>query len=231
MMPVIVVLIMLLSAPQISHAQSSISFGGRLGLNLASIKATYDYSYDYYDYNYYGDELAAAQSESNSSTTGWRPGFAISGFVNIPYNERISFQPELSFLQRGHRDSENEMGFRYESSMTLNYLEIPLLVRYSFPTNGKISPAITAGPTVGFLLGMSAWEKLNGVKEEIDYSEFYRTTSFGIVLGAGVEYALPLGKVMFDIRYDLGLSNLIDGDFDDYSEKSRALLFAIGFGL
>src|SRR5215471_12554128 len=63
-----------------------------------------------------------------SSDTTSRVGAALGGFVRFRINERTGFQPELLFVMKGVKLDERSGG---TASVRLNYLEFPLLFRYS----------------------------------------------------------------------------------------------------
>ncbi len=188
---------------------------------------------------------------SVDETSDRRLGFAVGAFAIIPVNEKFSFQPELMFVQKGGKFSDDfiddddffdddvffdENDFFDDeggtAELTFNYLDIPLLVRFDIPSEGSVAPYLTAGPVVGILL--SANEKFNGESSSID--DEMKTFNFGLSLGAGVS----VNQLHFDLRYEIGLANIFDAieeeddDFDDFfdldvSFKTSGLMLTIGY--
>ncbi len=95
--------------------------------------------------------------------------------MNLEASERSTVQMELYFIQKGSRRSADYANEDYESYLLrLNYIELPLLYRFSF---GWF--ALEAGPSVGFLV--SGYEERNG--EEIKADDF-STATFQLNFGA-----------------------------------------------
>ena len=124
---------------------------------------------------------------------------------DFPLGEVVSFGPELHWMQKGFKaedfDIVDENGTITigEATATLNYLELPLLVKFNFGGE-DVKMFVMAGPSVGYLL--SGKYEFDGVEQDEDY-DFVNRLDVGAQLGAGVH----LGPVVVDVRYMLGLSN------------------------
>lgn len=104
-------------------------------------------------------------------------------------------QPELHWLQNG--SVINDIQSNEEITSTLNYLELPVLLRWNF--GGSLKVFALGGVSAGYLLG----GKLEGGPED-DVKEIYNDLDFSGILGLG----LGLGSIEFDIRYRAGLSDI-----------------------
>jgi opacity protein-like surface antigen len=63
-----------------------------------------------------------------------------------------------------------------------------------------------------------------------DLKETTKSTEFGLTFGAGFDWPLGSGKIVLDVRYDLGLSDIIKPEVEDPSSlKTRTWLFMIGY--
>jgi hypothetical protein len=83
--------------------------------------------------------------------------------------------------------------------------------------------SIEAGPQVGFL--MSAKAKAEG--EEEDLKDFVKGIDFGFNLGLG--YKMESG-LNFAARYNLGLSNINDGEgSDDFKNQNSVMQVSVGY--
>lgn len=212
------------------------SFGIRGGLTLYSIET----------------EVSGGFFGSASETSGTKIGLAAGIFAEIPFNNVFSFQPELLLVQKGGSDSgdfsdEDDFFGDGESSdsesLTFNYLDLPLLARANIPLDRDFSPYVVAGPSIGYLLSVSA---SSGDDEDID--EFFKSFNLGFIIGAGVEF----GNLSVDLRYDIGLTNIFDDsffeeefddEFDDgfddffddffdgidFSQKTSGLIISVGY--
>lgn len=150
-----------------TNAQS-VRFGVKAGLNVSNI--------------------TGYQEDVKSLT-----GFHIGGFTELKVAKKFAIQPEVLFSTQGTTIE----GFNGDSnsSIKLNYLNIPVLAKY------YITDAFTveAGPQVGFLL--SAKNKGE------DIHDLYKTLDFGLNLGCGYEFT---DNISLGARYTFGLTNVAD---------------------
>jgi len=179
-----------------------VQLGVRAGLSLYSVNS----------------ELTTGMFGTASSSSGYTAGFAGGLFLIIPLSDRFSFQPELLFVQKGGSEADDFTGDddffddadeSEEGSITLNYIELPLLARFNLPLDGEALPYVVAGPSLGYLLGADI---SNGDEEE-ELADFYRSFNAGLILGAGINYR----NFTADVRFDIGLTNIFD-DSDLFSE-------------
>jgi hypothetical protein len=110
------------------------------------------------------------------------------GFLNL--------QPELHWMQKGSTFSDLA---GEDVTTTMNYLELPLLLRLNF--GGSLKLFAFGGPSVGYLLGVDS-------DDDILKKEDFEDIEFGLHLGAGVGF----GSFEIDVRYLAGLSDVADSD-------------------
>jgi len=121
----------------------------------------------------------------------------------------INLQPELHWMQKGYNIEDAVTGDNITS--TLNYLELPLLLRVNF--GGSIRVFAFAGPSVGYLLS----GELNTATESRDATDYLEETEFNAHIGLGV----GLGTFEVDIRYMAGLTDISDAEnLDDVKNSS-----------
>jgi opacity protein-like surface antigen len=143
---------------------------------------------------------------SEAGSPGTRVGFSGGGFLTYKVARGFSIQPELYFTMKGGKRSPDTSN---QESWDLNYLEIPLLLKFNFPTEGTVKPSIFAGPQLGFPLSASFNEQ--------DVMDYVKGTEFSLAFGAGLEYKLRTVSLTFDARYVLGLTRIISAtDFNTY---------------
>lgn len=118
--------------------------------------------------------------------TDSKTGFYIGGLADFTVSEKFHVQPELLYSSEGASDD-----------FGIDYLRIPVMAKYYVAEGFNIQ----AGPEVAFKIGT----------EEDAFDDMTVGTDFGLGFGAGYEMANGL---MFDARYNLGLTNLNDTDFD-----------------
>lgn len=150
---------------------------------------------------------------SNYTNTGigvfsTRAGFGFGGFVTYSLSPRFAVQPELMYMQKG-----TEYGFFGSLTWSADYLEVPILAKYSFPTKGKFKPSFFAGPALALLLSSNVEAEYQGETFlDISVKDGMKSADVGIVLGGGFAYQLRTFALTFDIRYTWGLVNFIDAD-------------------
>ncbi len=211
---VLVVLSIVLLAgffPRPASAEVTFDLGIRGGISLAKIMEVLD-------------------SVEDPSSTLTRP--VLGGFIAINVNRMFTFQPELYYLNQGGVWNEEFMGSAYEWLHTQRYIHIPLLVKIHVMPEGRTIPIVFAGPAVDFLL--SAREKLTidgTVEYDDDLKPALKSTNFSLVFGGGVEMMLDKLKLILDIRYNLGLANIVAAEFaDGWSLKTKAVMIVAGVG-
>ncbi|HEX9902158.1 MAG TPA: porin family protein [Acidobacteriota bacterium] len=134
-------------------------------------------------------------------------GLALGGFVAYKFNSRLSFIGQLLFVQKGFRYSDTDAFGPYDSRLTLSYLELPILARYTFGSDTFQYFAL-AGPAFGLKLGGKFSTDWDGESYESTDMSHYKGMDLGLVLGAGVGYPLCSGWLLFDVRFTFGLLNI-----------------------
>lgn len=132
-------------------------------------------------------------------------GFHAGALVQIPVTQQFMVQPEAIFSTQGAKFDDGID----EGKFNLTYVNIPLLARYQ-STSGFFAQT---GPQAGLL--MSAKAKVGD--DEEDFKEFMKTLDFSWVFGLG--YQTPSGFGV-DARFNLGLTNMWDGDDGDKTKNS-----------
>jgi hypothetical protein len=118
-----------------------------------------------------------------------KTGFTIGVAVNIAFSERFSLQPELSYIRKGAQTHYSTNSIQSipgasaervsqtwgDGEVTLEYLELPILARYNFPSQSKIMTFfVVAGPAFSMGLG-------GQVRSDAGYSYYTRSTDYTLV--------------------------------------------------
>lgn len=184
----------------LSFAQMQL--GVKAGLNLANLS---------------GDDI---------SDTDSRTGFAGGLFFMYQFSDMFAIQPEAYYTMKGATDKGTIEGYSYEAEMKLDYIEVPLLLKFLIPLKGSsIKPAIFAGPSIGFNMSAKTKVEAGGQSFEQDMEDV-ASTDFGLVFGGGIGFPVGSGELGVDIRYILGLSTI-----DDSAEKADVKNGVINFNL
>jgi len=194
--------VVLIIAVSLASAQK-ISGGIKAGMNLA---------------NLHGDEVEDSKMKM---------GFCGGGFVSFILGKVVVIQPELLYSQKGAKWEEEFMDETYKMTYKFNYVEIPLFIKMIAPVQGTVKPNLFLGPYFGIMIADARVEaEIDGTTMEDDL-EGVKDTDFGVVFGAGVDFGLGKGKVVFDVRYSLGLTTLDDEGEADV--KNNVLSFLLGY--
>lgn len=205
-----------------SFAQG-ITFGPRVGVNLASQKAVG------------GDDKKAR--EDFNETVKYNTGLQAGAVINFAVNDLLSFQPELLFAQKGFKVSESERGESFELNRKASYLEVPVLAKFTFGSE-TLKGFTTMGPYAGYWMGGKETAIINSLEmsekfemsEKIDFDEDeYNRLDVGGSFGIGLSYPLGAGALNLDVRYNFGLSdvNKYDGGGRDGDPKFSNRVFGI----
>ena len=133
-------------------------------------------------------------------------GLDLALIAEFPLGENFALSPEFHWMQKGSKIEDINGSFP-ESTSTLNYLEIPVLAKFTFGDEAAFN--VFFGPSLGYLFSGTDKDG-DGNTNDIDLDDFNRT-ELGAHLGAGIR----LGPVVLDVRYILGFSNIANIDEDD----------------
>ncbi len=163
--------------------------------------------------SFWGDDAEEVDSRS---------GFDIGGLIQIPMGDMITIQPEVHYSQRGA--SFDEGGF--ESETALDYIHVPVLFKAGLPLAEGMDFDFLVGPSFAFL--MSCSQSIDDGDDEDCPDDTVKGFDYGIIAGGSIAWAAGPGDVLFDVRYDLGLTAIGD-DEDAPDVKNSALQFLIGY--
>lgn len=102
-------------------------------------------------------------------------GLGIGVFYKLKLSDQLTLQPELNYMQQGTKLSEDVFDETYESTFSLNYIQIPVLFKCGFGNMNATNYFVEAGPYLGIGIGKVKSEScLDGKCETIEndyYSE------------------------------------------------------------
>ncbi len=136
-----------------------------------------------------------------------KPGFHIGFFVKTPVSERVYFQPEITFSQKGGQTNLKDVGKFYNpydqqyyrrEKLVLDYVDLSVLFRHNI--RGGFHWLV--GPKFSTLVN-SRYKYTNGYKEKRSY-RFQDARKFDLGIEAGIGYEAKNGFIGA-LRADLGL--------------------------
>lgn len=178
-----------------------------------------------------GAGLASLGGEKSEweTETGDAPilGWQVGAYLSFKVNKYLEIRPELSYVKKGGKQKKAWYGFDYIYHS--NYIEMPILARFSYNAENKVSPFVVLGPFAAFRIG-GKMVATNG-EEEDEHKLFFRRFDYGLALGGGVNVKIN-EKTNFNvgIRYSMGLRSNNDG-VHYFGVKARSLSILLGFSL
>lgn len=188
---------------------AGVGFGLKGGLNMANLHGT------------------------DAENLDWKTGFAAGAFANIAFTPVISLQPEVLYVMDGA--SENLLGI--EINFNLDYIQVPVLVKFDIPVAGTIIPTLYAGGYVGFLSGAEIEASYQDDSESMDVKDYTQSMDYGLSFGAAIDVHLTSLTLSFEGRYNYGLTTIDDGWAEALEEeeidldiKNQSIMFMLGVG-
>ncbi|MEP6835567.1 MAG: porin family protein [Gemmatimonas sp.] len=160
-----------------------------------------------------------------------RTGTIFGGSVQLPLGSAITLQPEFLFLNKGTKF--NKGGPSGESNVRLDYLELPLLLRYDF-SRGTIGPHIYAGPSVGFNVGCKIDANGNNSLPSTDCTDDNfkpKKLDYGLTVGTGVDFNLGSLAATGGLRYGIGLADIRNDNSDEFKSRVNNGVLSLYVGL
>jgi outer membrane protein W len=185
-----------------ASAQSN-SFGLKFGLNRSSFAGELP--------------LLTEIEESYNFKTGYNLGIVLI----YKLSNAFALSPEVNYVIKGSKYQNVSDTEFLQKDIQLNYLEIPVLVRFYFFNGGSFRPNIFAGPSLSIFISGAEdrhWMSLSSPVfedpieydiKDFDVSDKYRSTEIGVVSGFGFQYPLK-GDILLnmDFRFAYGLTDI-----------------------
>lgn len=185
---------MLFGLVSVSNAQK-FNFGGKAGANLTKING-------------------------QAFKDGYALGYHLGAFAEIDVTKKWGIQPEVLWNQTNTTRASGTDAIlnnwqQNRNNITLNYLTIPVLLRYNV---GSLI-TLNAGPQFGILLNKNESLWANG-------KEAFKSGDFSLTGGATIN--IKMLRVYG--RYNIGLNNINDVGTQD-KWKSQQLQLGVGISL
>ncbi|MBR4239962.1 MAG: PorT family protein [Prevotella sp.] len=176
-------------------------FGMRVGLGVATVNSD------------------APELDGKSARTGLEAGVA-AGFQIVPASP-LYFETGLYYTEKGGRSGSGPGKFTY----SLDYLEVPLLLKYRYITPDRLS----IEPFMGGYVACGVGGKIKNYGNRVAYSSFgdgaFRRFDAGLKLGCGLSYDI----FYVGASYDIGLANIGQDLFDDTHTGCLNLTVGLNF--
>lgn len=173
-------------------------YGLRLGLSFGTVNS---------------DDKAL---NGGSSRTGLTFG-AVMGYF-LSQNTPVILETGLLYNEKGGRSIYEGKKMSYN----LNYLQIPIVVKYAHVMQGRFSIQPFLGGYIAHGIGGKIKNYGDRVAEKSFSKHFFKRFDGGLRMGCGLGYDIFYA----DITYDLGLANISHDEFD--TSRTRCLSINCG---
>jgi len=178
-----------------------------------------DFGRPYYIGLRFGGALSTLNSDNKWYDSSSKSGLELGAVVGMRMTRHapLYFETGLEYIAKG-----GKTGDYIERNM--DYLEVPLTLKYMFDTNSDI----TVQPFVGGYLAAGVGGKTKYLDEHAvrnTFDEGFKRFDGGLKLGCGVSYSM----LYADLSYDIGLKNIFKDDFDEVKTGSLQLTVGVNF--
>lgn len=141
-----------------------------------------------------------------------RTGFVGGLYLTLHLAGGFGIEPEALYTMQGSKFKDSDL------QVKLNYISVPVLLRYDFKTPG-VHPYLIAGPTFSFKA--SCKESDNSDSVDCNDADFKpKSFDIGATGGAGIAF----GKLSVSARYTAGFSKISE----DIDAKNRTISVLAG---
>ncbi|MFC1553827.1 porin family protein [candidate division KSB1 bacterium] len=164
-------------------------------------------------------------------------GFLAGGYLSYFLKNNIFFQPELFFAMKGlHLQSFAQLtNERNEVIWDINYIEMPLLLKFFTKGRGDLDYEISFGPTIAYKINSSEVVKVTynnpsgSITESTEYSsDRIKKFDYGFLLSMGFKFKIKSKNVLIEPRVVYGLSNVFESKTNQTGKNiAWSLLFGI----
>ena len=164
--------------------------------------------------------------DNNNVTLSYTAG----AFMSVPISKSVAIQPELNWVRKGRSNETTELNTTLETDLKINYLQVPVLFQYRDANSfGKTGSAfyVNGGPYAGFVLNtkLHSSDGNGGIPVTLNDS---KKPDWGATLGFGYQTPIFKKDIRFDLRYDMGLSEIANQPAE-YRTKALSLTIGILF--
>ena len=190
---------------------------------------------------------------SDAESWGWDPadkkpkiGFVGGVYSTIVLTNWFALQPELLFSMQGIKWAYSEPNYEDHLIFKLNYIQLPVLLKFYIPMAGNVKPNLFAGPYAAYNISSKyeIWVEEFGsttvdIERDIDEDWTWdgspietRKFDYGAVFGIGVDFIVFGDKQLtVDTRFSLGLANFFKTEPAEKPDIKNATISAmVGFG-
>lgn len=167
---------------------------------------------------------------SNVEGAKTRTGLVAGVYAAWPISSGLSFQPELVYDMEGAKASDPQT----EATIKLDYVRLPLMLRYTSSGERNARPFLALGPSLGYQVGCNVSGSASGVSVRSSCDALMQEVDLGRKkfdasgrLEAGIDFAAAGRTVTIGGAYSYGFTDL----FKNANTRNRAFSVFAAFGL
>jgi len=158
-----------------------------------------------------------------------KTGFTLGASIDYRFHKTISLQAEINYKREGMAYEKTEAAGKYKVNHDYDYYNIPVLIKGRFNEelglNDKWLVSFFGGPYYSYLHKAEAEIESAGLTTVSDIEDESHNSDWGMVYGGEVARVFDKGELFFDLRYEMGLSNIMKDD----DIKNKVLGIGIGY--
>jgi opacity protein-like surface antigen len=171
-----------------------------------------------------GGTFSTLQINDGDSDENRLNSFGGGGFIRFGL-AGISLQPEVLAVTKG---SDIDGIGDNDVHLNLNYIEVPVLARFSLGSGASMTPYLMAGPAFGFEVGCDVEFDFNNNESSTDCGDSIipdrKSMDIGLAGVLGVEFRAGPGSILMEGRYTHGLTNISDSETFEVKNRSFGLM-------
>lgn len=164
------------------------------------------------------------------SKIGYGGGFQLL----LELHSLFAIQPELLYINKGHSFKSNILGNTVDSTVSLNYVQLPVFAVIQLPIIPAVTPKLMVGPHFAYhLFGSQTLDSTTSdgrntsTTEDINKDDI-SSVDFGISAAVGVDIQLEAYKLTLDLRWEKGLLGVNNRAEDDENWTHTATSVNVG---
>jgi hypothetical protein len=142
----------------------------------------------------------------------YSPGFSAGLLADLYLNPymNLRFTPMLHFGDKRFEFVEPETGESYRTVIRSNYITMPLDLKFRSVRLNNYRPYVIAGAYAALDLG-----------RKTDEAVYLKPLDYGLTIGLGCDFYLPIIKVIPELRFSFGLADIITHNRTDLTDHSK----------
>ena len=192
------------------NAEAQISYGVKAGVN-SSVQSKIGNLYD-------GDNF--------------KPGLVLGIKTGYSFTNILSLSAELNYEGKGSQTDVSLNNSTESVVRDFNYLSVPLLLNAGFSNQLGLQPNWkiygSFGPYYSWLLSAQDFSGSTEISNQTNVENAASDNDWGLVFGIGVSHKIKSFEVYTDLRYDMGLNEIIS---TDKNLRNKTIALTVGINL